>query len=537
MTFELLNCAAAVSVLDWSIVLIFLGLAFAFGAASGRGISSAKELFLGRQQTPWWAIGLSILASYVSALSFLGAPAWAYEVGLQSIMIHLNYPIVVLIVVSLFLPFFFASGTASIYAYLERRFGKTSRKVMAMIFLITQCLSSAALLASTAWVVSFITGFPLMACLLAVALFAVIYTLIGGITAVIWTDVLQSLVLTAGALLVLWGLFDQFRGDTLGVLSDLKAEGRTRAVNWAVDFTQATTVWAGVLAMTLYHTTVYGANQMIAQRALAARSIGDAKKAFLLAGYGAVLIYLVFASIGLLLYAWDGDTAIDNRNLLILVFARTLEIPGLMGLLAAAIIAASLSSIDSALNSLTTITTVDFLPEPDTASTDSGLGRARLLTIGWGGITLLPAMALASETGSILEWVARLGSFFVGAKLAMFGLGFFSKSVREPELLIGVGTGFVAVALTAGFTSIAWPWYVAVGAGVNVATAVLISRLLRAPATSWPPWTVSAVRAQSRRPERGWSPRPGDIEPATWGLLVLFVLIFSGLLAFEAGIP
>ena len=525
------------SFLDWSIVAVFLAAALGFGAASGRGISSADELFLGRRETPWWAIGLSILASYVSALSFLGAPAWAYEIGLSSIMIHINYPLVVLIVVSLFLPFFFASGTPSIYAYLERRFGQRSRKLMALIFLITQCLSSAALLASTAWVVSFVTDFSLMACLLGVTVLAVAYTLIGGITAVIWTDVLQAFVLVAGALCVLWGLLDVFRGDTVAVLSDLKADGRTQAVDWSPDFTKATTLWAGALAMTLYHTTVYGANQMIAQRALAARSLGEAKKAFLLAGYGAIGIYVVFAFIGLLMYAWGGSGITDNRNLLILVFARTLEFPGLMGLLAAAIIAASMSSIDSALNSLTTITTVDFLPEQDATEPHAGLVRARWLTVIWGLVMLLPAIALAGETGSILEWVARLGSFFVGAKLAMFGLGFFTKSVREPELLIGVVFGFLAVACTAGFTDIAWPWYVAIGATANSAASLALATLRRPSPVDWPDWTVPAVRARSPKPKHGWSSRPGDVEPATWGLLALFFIVLCGLIAFNSAIP
>ncbi|MFN8733757.1 MAG: sodium:solute symporter family transporter, partial [Hyphomonadaceae bacterium] len=132
--------------LDWAIVIAFLVGNLVLGYFLGRKVTTAKEFNLGSGSTPWWAIGLSVIATYISALSFLGAPAWAYKDGLAALAIHLNYPIVIILVTGFFLPFFYMSGVASIYEYQERRFGPLSRAVMSIIFLVTQGLSTGAIL-------------------------------------------------------------------------------------------------------------------------------------------------------------------------------------------------------------------------------------------------------------------------------------------------------------------------------------------------------------------------------------------------------
>ena len=144
--------------LNWTILVVYILLNLLLGWVLSKKVETAEDFYLGRRTTPWWAIGISVIATYVSALSFLGGPAWSYSESLAVIAIHLNYPIVVFVVITLFLPFFFNSGVASIYEYMEKRFGPASRAVISGVFLVSQALTSAAILYATSLVIQFITG-------------------------------------------------------------------------------------------------------------------------------------------------------------------------------------------------------------------------------------------------------------------------------------------------------------------------------------------------------------------------------------------
>lgn len=532
--------------LNWSILLAYLLGNLLLGWFMSRRIHSAEDYYLGDRSAPWWAIGISVIATYVSALSFLGGPAWAYGDGMAALAIHINYPLVLFVVVVIFLPFFYNSGVPSIYDYLERRFGKTSRRVMGILFLVTQAITTASILTATAIVGTFITGLPVLTVILIMTVIVVVYTLMGGMNAVIWTDVLQGAILFFGAGIILYHLLGAV-SPMSGALESLGESGKLKPINTAMDFSVAPTVWAGVFAMTLFHITVYGANQMMVQRALAAKNIGDAKKSYLLMGYAAFFIYFLFFFIGALLYVYFKGEPFDQPNEIILIFAQKLALPGLMGILAAAILSASMSSMSSALNSLATISVTDFY-KPIIANDKSDahyLKASRGFTILWALLIIPAALAFVASKGSILETLTAVASYFVGAKLAMFGMGFFSKHVTERGLLTGVAAGFIALFLiTKGipFTEweppkIAWPWFVVIGGVVNIVVSWIASLILDGKQTEWHEQTVPGQRAKFRRenlPEKSgnWYLIPGSIEPVTWGLPVFFVFIIGFLLWF-----
>ena len=242
--------------LNWSILIVYVIANLCLGFFLGRKIESSNDFFLGDRSIPWWAIGISVVSTYVSALTFLGGPAWSYTDGLSVIAIHLNYPLVIFFVVTFFLPFFFNSGVASIYEYQEKRFGPTSRSVISLIFLVTQTLTSAAVLYATSLVLEFITGLQVEYCIVIVTVIALIYTAMGGIAAVIWTDVIQAGILFLGAFVILFALLGEMPLPLAEALSQLKAAGRTDALDFSIDLTKVTTVWSGVIAMTLCHVTV-----------------------------------------------------------------------------------------------------------------------------------------------------------------------------------------------------------------------------------------------------------------------------------------
>ena len=530
--------------LNWMIVAAYmLGNLYLGYKMSGR-IRSAEQYYIGDKSAPWWAIGISVMATYVSALSFLGGPAWAYGDGMAALAIHVNYALVIFVCCSLFVPFFYNAGVVSIYDYLDRRFGVVSRTIMSGLFIVTITISAASILTATAIVVTFATRLDSVYAIFLMTAIVLVYTLMGGMNAVIWTDVLQGIILIIGACIIFCFLLVK-----VGALPDafafLQANDKMNPINTDWDFAIAPTIWAGVIAMTVYHITVYGANQMMVQRVLAARTIGDAKKSYLVMGYGAFFLYFVFFFVGALLYVFYGGKPFEQTNSIILVFAESLAIPGLLGIIGAAILSASMSSTSSAFNSLATVTISDFYKAFFKTDADDAhyLKASRWVTVLWAAIIIPMAIAFVQSTGSILETLSAVLSYLVGAKMAMYGMGFYSKHVSERGLIIGVIAGFIAVYISArglpafgiADPNIAWPWFAVIGAVVNIVVAWLASLALDGFRDSWHEYSVPGQQdmfaaENKEQMENGWYLVPGRVEKPVWGLLIMFafILVFLG---------
>ena len=355
---------------------------------------------------------------------------WAYGDGMAALAIHVNYALVIFVCCSLFVPFFYNAGVVSIYDYLDRRFGVVSRTIMSGLFIVTITISAASILTATAIVVTFATGLDSVYAIFLMTAIVLVYTLMGGMNAVIWTDVLQGIILIIGACIIFCFLLVK-----VGALPDafafLQANDKMNPINTDWDFAIAPTIWAGVIAMTVYHITVYGANQMMVQRVLAARTIGDAKKSYLVMGYGAFFLYFVFFFVGALLYVFYGGKPFEQTNSIILVFAESLAIPGLLGIIGAAILSASMSSTSSAFNSLATVTISDFYKAFFKTDADDAhyLKASRWVTVLWAAIIIPMAIAFVQSTGSILETLSAVLSYLVGAKMAMYGMFLFKACV------------------------------------------------------------------------------------------------------------
>ncbi len=523
--------------LNWSIISIYLLANLLLGFVLSKKVTTAEDFYIGKKSTPWWAIGISVLATYVSAMTFLGAPAWSYGSGLSVIAIHLNYPLVIILVMALFLPFFILTGVISIYEYQEKRFGKASRTTISIIFLLTQLLSSAAVLVASSFVIAYITGISIFTSIIIVTIITLIYTSLGGITAVIWTDVLQSAIFLIGGIIVLVALITEIPEPINEVLASLKDKGKINPIDSSFSLTKDTTVWAGVIAMTIYHVTVYGANQMMMQRTLGSKNMGDAKKSLALMGFGAFFIYFLFIFIGILFYHYYGGKTFENNNNIMLEFAQEKAFPGFIGLIAAAVLAASMSSLSSALNSFSTISTEGFYQKYfiRNETPEHYLKVARISTIFWALLIIIPAFIFSDDTESVLKLLTKIGSYFVGAKLAMYGLGFYSKHTSERGLLVGVLLGFVALALVSQLTDISWPWYAVIGSVVNVIVSIIASLLLDGKKKEWSPYSIPGQKAKFKtegKPEKenGWYIIPGKLDRVSYYLLIFFFISIGFLL-------
>ncbi|WP_394242337.1 sodium:solute symporter family transporter [Vibrio astriarenae] len=425
----------------------------------------------GGQQFGWFTAGVSILATYISAMTFVGMPGWVYSSGMEAMSIHLNYPIVIFFATIFFVPVFYKLGLTSIYEYLELRFGVVARTINSLVFILVQCISSGVILYAIALILVQVLPVSIAEAIICISIFTAIYTYAGGISTVIWTDMLQSAVLVIGTICIIAILvFNISSGDYATPLPDL-----LNIVNSSFDLGIDTTIWAGVFAVTFLHLSVYGTNQLIIQRTLATRSVEHAKKSMLLCGYGAFFIYLIFAVLGVLLSIYYQGHPFENSNEVILDFVFNHTNPIVIGLIISALAAAAMSTLDSTYNSMATVATFDiykrFINKDGTGKHYESVAR-KLSLIAAASVVLPALFAISNE--SVLKTIASLTSIFVGIRLGSFVLGLFFDKANEKGVIAGSITSIIAV-FAAQSSAISWPWFAPIGTAVFLVFGVLAS--------------------------------------------------------------
>ena len=432
--------------------------------------SKAGDFSTGGKQFGWFTAGVSILATYISTMTFVGMPGWVYSSGMEVMSIHLNYPIVIFFTVIFFVPVFYKLGLTSIYEYLELRFGVYARTINSMVFILVQCISSGIVLYAVALILVQVLPINISEAIIAMSVFTAVYTYFGGISTVIWTDVLQSAVLLVGSLCIFVFLLIEI--NTPSVVS----REHLNIINLEFNFGVDTTLWAGVIAVSFLHLSVYGTNQLIIQRTLATKCEKTAQKSMLLCGYGAFFVYLFFAIIGALLSVFYQDQHFTNSNEVILDFVFNHTNPIVVGLIISALAAAAMSTLDSTYNSMATVATFDLYKrffKPNESSVHYELIARRMSLLAATSVVIPALFAVSNE--SVLKAIAGFTSIFVGIRLGSFVLGLFFKKANEKGVIVGSLGSIISVLGTMSM-EISWPWYAPIGTCVFLVLGVLVSR-------------------------------------------------------------
>ncbi|MYL36364.1 sodium:solute symporter [Halobacillus litoralis] len=473
------------TVIDYIIFVVYvLGTAF-IGAAFGKNQKSTKDYFLGGRSIPWWAIGLSVMATQASAITFIGAPGWGYDGGLTRIITFINVPLAMAFLIATIVPFFYKTEVYTAYEYLERRFDVKTRTLTAGLFLIARGLATGVVLYAPALVLSVITGIDVNIMIILMAVIAVSYTVLGGISAVIWTDVIQMVVLWIGAGLSVFIIFQDVPGGWGEVMSTASQTGMLESIDFSTDLSVEYSIWAGVIGGFFLHAAYFGTDQSQIQRVLTSKSIRESKLSLVLSGVLLIPQMLLFLLIGVLLYIfyqYAGDPNINNLNELFPRFVVN-ELPvGISGLIIAGVFAAAMSSLDSALNSLSAVSVRDFYSKfmKKNQSEEHYLKASRYATVFWGIYATIFAF-FAGNLGPVIEAVNQIGSYFYGALLGVFILAIFIKRVNGTGAFAGVIAGMLAVWAVNVFAEISWLYNNLVGAVVAVAAGYAVSLLSKAP--------------------------------------------------------
>ncbi len=463
---------------DLAVIVAYLAGVTWFGARFRKCQHSLKDYFLGGRTAPWWAIALSIVSAETSTLTIIGTPPLAYAGSYVFLQVVMGYLLARVVISAIFLPQYFRGQMFTAYALMQRRFGTRVRKVTAAIFLVTRSLAEGVRVFAISIVISIILHTGGIASILAIVALTLFYTFEGGMTAVIWTDVIQMGMYVFGAAVSFFVLLGKIPGGFGHVIALAGPAGKFRVFDFHWSWTLPYTFWAGVIGGTFLTTASHGTDQLVVQRLLSAKSERESRLA-LFTSWGVIFVqFALFLTIGVLLWVYRSGEKFgsDELDRLYPAFIWNSLPVGIAGLAMAAIIAAAMGNLSAALNSLASATVVDFY-EPLTRSRYRPahyLRVSRLSTIFWGAV-LGSVAVVASHWGSVLESGLSIASVTLGILLGVFLLGVLTKRPGENAAVAGVIAGVAAMLFVKFDTAIPFTWWVLIGSSVTFGTGYVAS--------------------------------------------------------------
>jgi SSS family transporter len=442
---------------------------------------NTNDYFRAGRRVPWWAVSLSIYATMLSSITFMAVPAKAFATDWTFALANLAPLLLVPIIIRYYLPFFRRLDVTSAYEYLEHRFNLAVRLYASAAFVLFQCGRMAIVIFLPSLALAASMGLEVHLCILLIGALCVLYTTFGGMEAVIWTDVVQAIVLLGVAFLSLALVIMHLDGGLPALWAEASAHGKLRVFDWRWDATAAV-VWVVLLGNVFSNLTPYTADQTVVQRYMAARDERQAGRALWTQAVLGVFSTVLFFSIGTALFAFyrqhpeQLEPALGTDAVFPLFIAQVLP-AGIAGIAIAGIFAAAQSTVSSSLNSIVAALTTDFFRRFKPGVPDSACLRlARWLTVGVGVFGTGIALAMAEADIRSL-WDAYLGLLgLLGSGLAgLFALGIFSTRANGAGALIGAVVSAAVLAYVQRHTSLHFFLYALVGVAVCVAAGWLAS--------------------------------------------------------------
>jgi SSS family solute:Na+ symporter len=478
-----------IAALDLVLLCVYLGGTIAFGLWMGRGQKTANDYLLGGRDLPWWALLLSIVATETSTVTFLSVPAVAYSTqfgtgDLRFLQLPFGYLVGRSIAAAVLVPLYFRGELFTAYDVLRVRSGPAVRTLASGMFLVTRTLADGLRLYLTAVVLQTMFGWSLPASVVVTGAATVAYTVVGGIKAVVWTDVVQFFVYMLGAVAALLVIGSQVDGGLGGVLARAADDGRLRVFDFGLDFGATYTFWAGLIGGAVLSIGSHGVDQMIVQRYLSARSLRDAQKALLWSGPLVLAQFAVFLTIGLALaafYAAQPPAAPFTKGDRVFADFIVHHLPtGLVGIVLGAVFSAAMSTLSSSLSASAGALVNDFvLPATGrTADSPFALRAAKVATLAFAALQV--GVGVVDYGASpVVDKVLAIAGVTTGVILGLFVLALLPR--RSPAAsLAGLAAGLVAIAtvvfvLPAYEVKLAWPWHGLVTSSTTVLSGWLAS--------------------------------------------------------------
>jgi SSS family transporter len=479
--------------IDLLIIAAYLAGITLFGLRFRKRQRTMRDYFLADRDIPWWAIALSIVAAETSTLTIISIPGLAYDSNLTFLQVVMGYVIGRVIISFVLLPQYFRGESYTAYQLIERRFGPALRTVTAGLFLLTRAVAEGVRVYAVSIVVSIALGTGEVASIAIITLLTLIYTFEGGLAAVIWTDVVQTFIYVGGTLVGLvtilrlvpggWGSVEAIAGG----LHKFQVFDASVLTHWPyLNFAQPYTLWAGIIGGAFLTTASHGTDQLIVQRLLAARNERQSVLALLSSGVAVFFQFGLFLFVGVMLFAYyrvpSANFGRADRIYPTFIVSRMPH--GIAGLLIAAILAAAMSNLSAALNSLSSSSIMDLYlrfrsPSRPMLSEAARLRIARLTTVVWALVLFGLAVLALHRVGRVVEVGLQIASVAYGALLGVFLLGVLTRRANQNGAIVGMICGFAMELYLWGWSRVAFTWWVAIGTCVTFAVGYAASVLLQ----------------------------------------------------------
>jgi solute:Na+ symporter, SSS family len=465
---------------DFSIIALYLAGITLFGLRFRKKQRTLRDYFLAGREIPWWAIALSIVAAETSTLTIISVPGLAYDTNFTFLQVIVGYVVGRVVISFVLLPHYFRGDLYTAYELIERRFGSGLRSLTAALFLLTRAAAEGVRVYAVSIVVSIALGTGQIASITIITALTLIYTFEGGLAAVIWTDVVQSAIYVGGTLVGLVTIMHLVPGGWSAIHSAAATAGKLQVFDFSPSLWKPYTFWSGVIGGTFFTTASHGTDQLIVQRLLAARGQKQSVTALLTSGAAILFQFALFLTVGIMLWAYYRvpSAAFGRPDRIYPTFIVSRMPHGISGLLIAAILAAAMSNLSAALNSLSSSAIMDFYARLRPQSDEKTKMRlSRLATLGWALVLFALAVIALHKVGRVVEVGLQIASVAYGALLGAFLLGTLTRRANQSGAMIGMVCGFgIELYLWLG-TSVPWTWWVMIGTSVTFGVGWICSTL------------------------------------------------------------
>src|SRR6266496_269927 len=489
--------------LDFAIIAVYLAGITLFGLRFRKRQRTLRDYFLAGRDIPWWAIAISIVAGETSTLTIISVPGLAYDTNFTFLQVVMGYVVGRFVIAFVLLPHYFHGDLFTAYELIEKRFGPDFRTLTSGLFLVTRAAAEGVRVYAVSIVVSIALGTGEIASIAIITALTLIYTFEGGLAAVIWTDVVQTAIYVGGTLLGIATIIHYVPGGWAHIHQVASAADKFRVFDFTPTFWKPYTFWAGVIGGAFLTTASHGTDQLIVQRLLAARGLRESKAALLSSGAAILFQFGLFLLLGTMLFAYYmvPSSHFGRADRIYPTFIVTHMPHGISGLLIAAILAAAMSNLSAALNSLSSSTVMDLYlrlrragtkdlnrrERRDSAEdTEQGQGQgeerrrmilSRSATVLWAVMLFVLAVLCLHRVSRVVEVGLQIASVAYGALLGVFLLGVLTRRANQLGAAVGMLFGFATEAYLWQFTAVPFTWWVMIGTVVTFSVGYSCSQL------------------------------------------------------------